>query len=214
MDFLNQAVGQADRLVQVDDSRRPHHGRAAAGDGRDQPGVSRQSASAAVEHAYLMGGEPFSAAQLPSWKPPSPKPTSATTQIEGNRIRVPLGQAIGLYGCAGRRRRIAADFGKYLEKVGRHQSLGRQGAAQTGDQNRQAKRIAVDLSNMQGIESAAVMYDVEETGPFGKRRSRDRFGQRQAVDWHAAGREQVRMIRHTVATGYRGPSPKTSPSPI
>ena len=52
---------------------------------------------------------------------------------------------------------------------------------------------------MRGIETAAVMYDVEESGPFGKSRSITASVCVKTSDGMPLDDQQVRTIRHTVA---------------
>jgi flagellar M-ring protein FliF len=92
-------------------------------------------------------------------------------------------------------------FGKYLEKVVGTQSF----LFAPTDLRKQATKIATQnelqliLSNMRGIETAAVMYDVEESGPFGKSRSVTASVSVKTSTGMPLEEDQVRTIRHTVA---------------
>ena len=109
MDFLNRAVGQ---LTDLFKSMTPG-ARLTAGLLLAMIVVSMAFLVNRVgsdQDAYLMGGEVFSSPQLHNMEAAFAKANLNDYRIEGNRIHVSCGQAVGLHGCAGRRWSIAADF--------------------------------------------------------------------------------------------------------
>ena len=67
--------------------------------------------------AYLMGGEPFPAAQLPAMEAAFAKANLSAAVIEGNRVRVPRGQQAAYMGALADAGALPPNFGSYLEKA-------------------------------------------------------------------------------------------------
>ncbi len=149
---------------------------------------------------FLMGGEVFSSAQLHNMEAAFAKANLSDYQIEGNRIRVSAGKQSAFIGALADAGALPPTFGKYLERT-----VGSSSIMQDKELRRQATKIATQnelqliLSAMRGIETAAVMYDVEESGPFGKSRSITATVCVKTSDGMPLDDQQVRTIRHTVA---------------
>ncbi len=199
MDFLNRAVGQ---LTDLFKSMTPG-ARLTAGLLLAMIVVSMAFLLNRVgtdEDAYLMGGEVFSSPQLHNMEAAFAKANLNDYRIEGNRIHVSSGKQSVYMGALADAGALPPTFGKYLEKVVATNSFWAD-----KELRRQATKIATQnelqliLSNMRGIETAAVMYDVEESGPFGKSRSVTASVSVKTSTGMPLEEEQVRTIRHTVA---------------
>ena len=199
MDFLNRAVGQLSDLFK---SMTPG-ARLTAGLLLVMIVVSMAFLVNRVgsdQDAYLMGGEVFSSPQLHNMEAAFAKANLNDYRIEGNRIQVSSGKQSVYMGALADAGALPPTFGKYLEKVVTTGSF-------WADQGlrRQATKIATQnelqliLSNMRGIETAAVLYDVEESGPFGKSRVVTASVSVKTSTGMPLEEDQVRTIRHTVA---------------
>ena len=152
------------------------------------------------QDAYLMGGEVFSSPQLHNMEAAFAKANLNDYRIEGNRIHVSSGKQSVYMGALADAGALPPTFGKALEKVVATNSFWAD-----KELRRQATKIATQnelqliLSNMRGIETAAVMYDVEESGPFGKSRSVTASVSVKTSTGLPLEEDQVRTIRHTVA---------------
>ncbi|HEX4144390.1 MAG TPA: flagellar M-ring protein FliF C-terminal domain-containing protein [Pirellulales bacterium] len=199
MDFLNRALGQlTDLFKSMTPGARLTAGLLLAmivvsmGFLVNRVGSDRDS--------YLMGGEVFSSPQLHNMEAAFAKANLSDYRIEGNRIQVSAGKQSAYMGALADAGALPPTFGKYLEKVVSTNSFWAD-----KELRRQATKIATQnelqliLSNMRGIETAAVMYDVEESGPFGKSRTVTASVSVKTSTGMPLEEEQVRTIRHTVA---------------
>ncbi len=173
MDFLNRAIGQiTDLFKSMTPAARVTSGLLLAVILVSLAFLVNQVGS--DQDAYLMGGEVFSSAQLHNMEAAFAKAQLSEYRIEGNRIKVASGKQSVYMGCCWLTTSGACPLQpsrKYLERT-----VGSSSIMQDKDLRRQATKIATQkelqliLSNMRGIQKAAVMYDVEEAGPFGKNR--------------------------------------------
>ncbi|HTU25815.1 MAG TPA: flagellar M-ring protein FliF C-terminal domain-containing protein [Pirellulales bacterium] len=199
MDFLNRAFGQlADLFKSMTPGTRITAGMLLA--------LVLISLAFLVGHvasdqdAFLMGGEVFSAPQLHSMEAAFAKANLNDYRIEGNRIRVTAGKQSLYMGALADAGALPPTFGKYLEKVVSGSNIWsdkelRRQATKFATQN----ELQLILSNMRGIETAAVMYDVEESGPFGKGRVVTASVSVKTSSGMPLDEDQVRTIRFTVA---------------
>ena len=199
MDFLNRAVGQVTDLLK---SMTPG-ARVTAGLLLTMVVISLAFLVGKVgsdPDAFLMGGEVFSSAHLHNMEAAFAKANLSDYRIEGNRIRVTAGKQSAYIGALADAGALPPTFGKYLERT-----VGSSSIMQDKALRQQATKIATQnelqliLSAMRGIETAAVMYDVEESGPFGKSRSVTATVCVKTSDGMPLDDQQVRTIRHTVA---------------
>jgi flagellar M-ring protein FliF len=199
MDFLNRAVGQ---LTDLFKSMTPG-ARITAGLLLVMIVVSMAFLVNRVggdDDAYLMGGEVFSSPQLHNMEAAFAKANLNDYRIEGNRIHVSSGKQSVYMGALADAGALPPTFGKYLEKVVATNSFWAD-----KELRRQATKIATQnelqliIGNMRGIETAAVMYDVEESGPFGKTRNVTASVSVKTSTGMPLEEDQVRTIRHTVA---------------
>jgi flagellar M-ring protein FliF len=199
MDFLNRAIGQlTDLFKSMTPAARVTSGLLLVVILVSLAFLFNQVGS--DQDAYLMGGEVFSSAQLHNMEAAFAKAQLSEYRIEGNRIKVSNGKQSVFMGALADAGALPPTFGKYLERT-----IGSSSIMQDKDLRRQATKIATQnelqliLSNMRGIETAAVMYDVEEAGPFGKNRSVTASVSVKTNTGMPLEEDQVRTIRHTVA---------------
>lgn len=113
--------------------------------------------------AYLMGGEPFSASDLPAMEAAFSQAKLTNYKIEGNRVKIPAGQQAAYMGALADAGALPPNFGSYLEKAMAADSPFL-GAKDKAERMKIAKQneLALILRSMQGIESASVIYDIKK----------------------------------------------------
>ena len=148
---------------------------------------------------YLLGGEPFTATQLPAMQAAFSKANLHDAVIDGNRIKVPFGKEsayLAALGDAG----VLPSFGSALEKAVASNPW------TPKDQRRDAMRIGVQqnlqliISQMRGIESAAVMIDSAEAKSFGGQPTVTASVSVQPKMGTQLDENQVRAVRNLVAS--------------
>jgi flagellar M-ring protein FliF len=113
--------------------------------------------------AYLMGGEPFPASELPAMEAAFAAANLSDYQVDGNRIRVPRGQNAAYMGALADAGALPANFGDSMRKaldddgmfLSKQDKLSRLKVA-TQDE------LSLILRSMKGIEKASVLYDVQK----------------------------------------------------
>lgn len=165
-----------------------------------------QTASA---DAYLMGGEPFAASQLPTMEAAFAKAGLSNYEIDGNRVRVPRGQQSLYMGALADDGALPPDFGKYLEKALGSDSVWLSRAKQV-ELLRAAKQneLQLILSRMKGVESASVLYDEKKTSGFGTRILSTASVNIKPSGSQPLEEERIPMIRHLVASAFAGLKPE------
>lgn len=113
--------------------------------------------------AYLMGGEPFSASDLPAMEAAFSQAKLTSYHIEGNRVKIPSGQQAAYMGALADAGALPPNFGSYLEKAMAADSPFL-GAKDKAERMKIAKQneLGLILRSMQGIESASVIYDIKK----------------------------------------------------
>lgn len=159
--------------------------------------------------AFLMGGEPFSAAQIPAMEAAFSEAQLTDYSIDGNRIRVPRGTQAAYMGALADAGALPPNFGSYLE------SAIRTGGVFESDQQRKRKdkvalqsELALILRSMQGVENASVLYDVQKG--VGLDRGKDTVTATVSIKPTGSrplDPSQVPMIRHLVAGAIAGLKP-------
>ena len=160
------------------------------------------------QQAFLMGGEPIGSAQLPAMEAAFSKAGLNDYQIDGNRIRVPVGKQAAYIGALADGGALPTDFGKYLEKAaGASPWVSKQ---QRLDSMRIAKQIELQsiICHMQGVENASVMYDVEESKSLVNAKAITASVSVKPLGSTQLDENQVRMIRHLVAGAFAGLKPQ------
>ncbi len=149
------------------------------------------------------------ASQLPAMEAAFAKAGLSDYQIEGNRIRVPLGRQSVYMGALADGGALPADFGKYLEKaVGTSPWVSK---VQRAEAMKIAKQIELQsiICHMQGIESASVMYDAEESKSLIKEKVTTASVSVKPLGAMQLDDNQVRMLRHLVAGAFAGLKPQS-----
>src|SRR5205085_6038322 len=119
--------------------------------------------------AYLMGGEAFPATQLPAMEAAFAKANLSGAVIDGNRVRVPRGQQAAYMGAMADAGALPPNFGTYLEKALASDSpFAMRGSREEKLKLAKQQELQNIMSKMDGIESAAVMYDTKEKRSFGQ----------------------------------------------
>ncbi|MCA9245974.1 MAG: hypothetical protein KDA42_02635 [Planctomycetales bacterium] len=161
--------------------------------------------------AFLMGGEPFSASQLPAMEAAFSKANLTDYEVEGNRIRVPRGQQASYMGALADAGALPANFGSYLAKALDDDDVFASNQQRATRLNiAKQNELALILRSMQGIENASVLYDVKKG--TGLERGKDTISA--TVSIKPLGSQpldgaRVPMIRHLVAGAIAGLEPSS-----
>ena len=113
--------------------------------------------------AYLMGGEYFTAGQLPSMEAAFAKAGLIDYQTEGNRIRIPRGQHAAYMGALADGGALPPNFETYFDKA-----LSSGGAFISKQERTQRMNIAKQntlaliIRSMRDIENASVIFDLKK----------------------------------------------------
>ena len=168
---------------------------------------NRQSASA---DAYLLGEQgAFTAGEMSSMQAAFGKANLSGYVVEGNRIRIPRGQQAAYLGALADSGALPANFGDYLtEAINKPNFITSRQQQEDMLKVAKQKELALIIRSMQGIESAAVHYDVQKKSGL-------KFGDRTitaSVSVKPRGslaldEEKVPMIRNLVAGALAGLSP-------
>ncbi len=207
MDFLNQGYA---RLVDLFKSMTPG-ARVTAGLLLSMVVISLAylvNHASTGQETFLMGGEPFSASQLPNMEAAFSKAGLNDYKIEGNRIRVPLGKQASYMGALADGGALPADFGNFLEKaVATSPWVSK---VQRAEAMKIAKQIELQsiICHMQGIESASVMYDVEAPKSFGQDKIATASVNVKPLGSMQLDENQVRNCRNLVASAIAGMKPQ------
>jgi flagellar M-ring protein FliF len=158
---------------------------------------------------YLMGGQPFSAAELPAMEAAFSAAGLTGCEIDGNRIKVPRGQQTVYMGALADAGVLPANFGSYLEKA-----LTNDGPWTPKAKREESLKVAKQrelqliLCSMKGIEAASVIYDEKKAGGFSQQTMCTASVAVKPIGSRALDKEQVSMIRHSVASAFAGLRPE------
>ncbi len=159
--------------------------------------------------AYLMGGEPFSASQLPAMEAAFSKANLNDYVIEGNRVRVPQGQQAAYMGALAEAGALPASFGTYLGKA-----VSSNSPWISKDQQRELIKVAKQnelqdiIAAMNGIERASVLYDVQDQRSFGAQTLITASVSVKPNGVLPLDEERVPTLRHLVASAIAGLKPE------
>jgi len=155
--------------------------------------------------ADLLGGQPFTAGEMSAMEAAFGKAGLNGYSLVGSRIRVPAGQKAAYMAALVDHGALPAHFGDYLtsamSKVGPFSS--RQQQEELLKIAKQQELASIILS-MEGIEKAAVQYDVQKKTGF---RQNSLASASVSVKRHGMlplDERQVPMIRHLVAGAFAG----------
>ena len=159
--------------------------------------------------AYLMGGEPFAAAQLPAMGAAFHKAGLSNFEFDGNRIKVPRGQQSAYLGALAEAGALPPDFGKYLEKALAGSSVFEPRAKQQ-ELLKVAKQneLQLILNRMQGVENASVIYHEGKTKGFSQQMLFTASVNVKPVGSQLLDEDRIRMIRNSVASAFAGLKPE------
>jgi len=161
MDFLNQAIAQVRQLLaSMTLGSRITAALLLAVVVISTAFLFRQTASG--PDAFLMGGEPFGAAELQSMEAAFGQAGLTGYEIAGNRIRIPRGQHSSYMAALADAEALPPNFGSYLEDVFT-QTSPFMDKKQKQERLKAAKQreLALILRAMQDIENASVIYDIK-----------------------------------------------------
>lgn len=158
--------------------------------------------------AYLLGGQHFTASELPAMEAAFGKAGLSGYTVEGSRIRIPQGQQAAYMGALADAGALPAHFGDYLTdatvKVGPFTSR-----TQQDEMIKVAKQkeLALIIRSMSGIENAAVHYDTQRKSGLRPGTVTTASVSVKPQGTQPLSDKQVPMIRHLVAGAIAGLSP-------
>jgi flagellar M-ring protein FliF len=159
---------------------------------------------------YLLGGQAFSAHELPAMEAAFGKANLSGYSIDGNRVRIPAGQQAAYMGALADNGALPAHFGDFLTeatmKVSPFTSRPQQ---EEMIKIAKQKELALVIRSMQGIENAAVHYDTQKKPGFQKGAVTTASVSVKPQGTRTLDESQVPMIRHLVAGAIAGLSPES-----
>lgn len=151
---------------------------------------------------YLMGGEPIPTAQLPAIASAFGKAKLSDYEIDANhRIRVPRAMKSQYMAALADANALPRGFGDHMIQVFKDSSpFGSRSQQKELIKIAQERELAQIISSMRGIESASVLYDIEnEPGLSVQRAVKTASVSVKAQGSEPLEEERVRMIRQLVA---------------
>ncbi len=157
---------------------------------------------------YLLGGIGFTAHELPAMEAAFGKASLSDYTVEGNRIRVARSRHSTYMAALADGGALPAHFGDHLAKATNNTTVFTS-AEQRVEMLKVAKQqeLAQIIRSMQGIESAAVLYDSQKKGGLRPSTSTTASVSVKASGTRPLDGNQVAMIRHLVAGAIAGLSP-------
>ncbi len=157
---------------------------------------------------YLLGGIGFTAHELPAMEAAFGKAGLSDYTVEGNRIRVTRSRHSTYMAALADGGALPAHFGDHLAKATNNTTVFTS-AEQRVEMLKVAKQqeLAQIIRSMQGIESAAVLYDSQKKGGLRPSTSTTASVSVKATGTRPIDGNQVAMIRHLVAGAIAGLSP-------
>ncbi len=153
----------------------------------------------------LMGGEPFPASRLPAMEAAFAKAGLSSYEVDGNRIRIPRGQQAAYIGALADGKALPPSFHSYLDDALKTDSpFTTRRQQEERRKNAREKELALIISSIPWVESAAVLYAIETKSGF----KREKITTAAATVW-PKGAEQldnarVAGIRHLLAAAIPG----------
>ncbi len=164
----------------------------------------------APSETYLMGGQPFSAAQLQHMEGALGQAGLTEYQIDGTRIRVPHGQQAKYMAALAEAGALPADFGAYLQKAVNTSSFMLYGSRQEAQ-----LKVAIQtelqglINNFQGIERSFVQIAEETSQGFPKVKTVTASVGVQPSVGHPLDERSASAIRSIVARAWGGLKPES-----
>jgi flagellar biosynthesis/type III secretory pathway M-ring protein FliF/YscJ len=159
---------------------------------------------------YLMGGQPFSAAQLQHMEGALGKAGLTEYQIEGARIRVPDGQQAKYMAALAEAGALPADFGEYLQKA-----VNNNGFMLYGSRQEAQLKVAIQtelqgvINNFQGVERSFVQIAEETSQSFPRVKTVTASVSVQPSAGHPLDERAASAIRSIVASAWGGLKPES-----
>lgn len=159
--------------------------------------------------AYLMGGEPFSAAQLQAMEAAFAKASLSGYEIESGRVRVPRGQQAAYVAALADGNALPPAFGKQMEKAlaSNNPWLSKEAQKAAIQVAKQAELQNI-ISKMRGIESASVLYDEQIKRGFNQENIVTASVSVKPVGSQMLEEERVPALRALVASAIAGLKPE------
>ncbi len=159
--------------------------------------------------ADLLGGQPFTAGEMSAMEAAFGKAGLNGYTIVGSRIRIPAGQKAAYMAALVDHGALPAHFGDYLSgAIGKVTPFTSRQAQEEMIKAAKQQELASIILSMDGIEKAAVQYDVQKKTGF---RQNSLASASVSVKRHGMlplDERQVPMIRHLVAGAFAGLSPE------
>jgi flagellar M-ring protein FliF len=159
--------------------------------------------------SYLLGGQSFSAAELPAMEAAFGKANLSGYEVVGSRIRVPRGQQAVYMAALTSADALPKNFHDTLTSavsgMGPFTSTAQQ---QELIKNAKQKELALIIRNMQGIENAAVHYDTQKKTGLRSGAVTTASVSVKPLGGRALDDNLVPMIRHLVSGAIAGLTPE------
>jgi flagellar M-ring protein FliF len=157
---------------------------------------------------YLMGGRPFSAAELPAMEAAFAQAGLSGYEITGNQVRVPRGQEHAYMAALADGGALPMGFHDYLDKAASDADSPWLSKHQREEiiKNAKQRELSLIVRSMAGIENAAVHYETKREGGLRARDITTVSVSVKPVGNQELGRDRVPMIRHLVGSAI-GVSP-------
>ena len=158
---------------------------------------------------YLLGGVGFSGNELPAMEAAFGKANLSTYTLDGNRIRIPHGQQARYMAALADAGALPSHFGDHLAKATASSSpFDTRPVMDERLKGAKQQELALIIRSMQGIETAAVLYDSQRRGGLRPATTTTASVSVKASGGRSIEGQQVTMIRHLVAGAIAGLSPK------
>jgi flagellar M-ring protein FliF len=155
--------------------------------------------------AFLMGGEPFPAAQLGDIEAAFGKANLTGAVIEGNRIRVPRNQQAHYMAALADAGALPPNFGTYLEKaIASESPFAMRGSREEKLKLAKQQELQNVMRRMEGIESAAVLYDAKDKRSFGQEPTATASVSVKPKGNLPLTQNQIRSLRYMVKAAFAG----------
>ena len=160
--------------------------------------------------AYLFGGEAVSASEIGPMQAAFGKANLNDAEFDGNRIRVPRGKQAAYMAALAEAGALPHNFGDVMKRMLDTSNFMVSKAKQ---QEMTKLALQVELTNiickMRGIESASVVYDVQNQTGLNTQKTISASVQVKPQGNLALSGEQVKMIRYTVSGALAGLAPES-----
>jgi flagellar M-ring protein FliF len=160
--------------------------------------------------AFLFGGEPVTAAELPNIEAAFGKSSLKNYTIEGNRIRVPRGEESTYMAALAEDNAMPSTYGSHLRDA-----LNTNGVFDSKDKQAQRLKygkemeLAQIISKMQGIGKASVLFDFREEGGLNRRKIYSASVSVETVGSLPLDEMRVQSIRQLIAGAFAGMTPES-----